>query len=144
MQKIDNQLQEANMQRLFVWMFSVVAALTVLLATAASARIVCHDDFQVVNGGEIASPYCQDNTLASVARGYGRHVSDSEVGRALQILRRRHTSLGGLRLLEGSARRWQAMSRGEIDRLKPEYRVALAEEGYALVNCELAVFKQEA
>jgi len=29
MQKIGNQLQEANMQRLFVWMFSVVAALTV-------------------------------------------------------------------------------------------------------------------
>jgi len=34
--------------------------------------------------------------------------------------------------------------RGDIDRLKPEYRLALARDGYALVRCELAVFKPEA
>ena len=28
--------------------------------------------------------------------------------------------------------------------LKPEYRLALARDGYALVKCELAVFKPEA
>jgi len=39
---------------------------------------------------------------------------------------------------------WQGMQRGEVDRLKPEYRLALAREGYALVKCELAVFKPEA
>jgi hypothetical protein len=39
---------------------------------------------------------------------------------------------------------WQVMSRGEIDQLKPEYRLALARDGYALVKCELAVFKPEA
>jgi len=61
------------MQRLFL----LTALITV--STAASARIVCHDDFQMVNGHEIATPYCQDNTLASVARGYGRRVSDAEV-----------------------------------------------------------------
>jgi hypothetical protein len=38
---------------------------------------------------------------------------------------------------------WQAMSRGDIAKLKPEYRLALTEEGYALVKCELAVFKPE-
>jgi uncharacterized protein YjhX (UPF0386 family) len=27
---------------------------------------------------------------------------------------------------------------------KPEYRLALARDGYALVKCELAVFKPEA
>ena len=39
---------------------------------------------------------------------------------------------------------WQVMHRGEIDKLKPEYRLALARDGYALVTCELAVFKPEA
>ena len=58
---------------------SVIAILTVPLSSAAFAHIVCHDDFQVVNGREIATPYCQDNTLAQVSRAYGRRVSDAEV-----------------------------------------------------------------
>jgi len=58
---------------------SVIAALAVTLSGTAYAHIVCHDDFQVVNGREIATPYCQDNTLAQVSRGYGRRVSDAEV-----------------------------------------------------------------
>jgi len=33
--------------------------------------------------------------------------------------------------------------RGEIDKLKAEYRRAVARDGYALVKCELAVFKPE-
>ena len=39
---------------------------------------------------------------------------------------------------------WQVMSRGEIEKLKAEYRFALARYGYALVRCEAAVFKPEA
>ncbi len=35
------------------------------------------------------------------------------------------------------------MHRGAVDKLKPEYRLALARDGYALVTCELAVFKPE-
>jgi hypothetical protein len=58
---------------------SAIAAFTVPLASTAYAHIVCHEDFQVVNGREIATPYCQDNTLAQVSRGYGRRVSDAEV-----------------------------------------------------------------
>ena len=34
--------------------------------------------------------------------------------------------------------------RGQIEALKPEYRLALARDGYALVKCVLAVFKPEA
>ena len=34
--------------------------------------------------------------------------------------------------------------RGEVESLKPEYRFALARDGYALVKCELAVFNPEA
>jgi hypothetical protein len=33
------------------------------------------------------------------------------------------------------------MHRGEIEKLKPAYRLALARDGYALVPCELAVFR---
>jgi hypothetical protein len=47
--------------------------------SSAHARIVCHDSYQVVAGQEISTPYCQDNNLAQVARGYGRRVSDAEV-----------------------------------------------------------------
>ncbi len=39
--------------------------------------------------------------------------------------------------------RGKGQHRGEIERLKPEYRLALARDGYALVRCELAVFKPE-
>ena len=36
-----------------------------------------------------------------------------------------------------------AAVRGEVEKLKPEYRLALARHGYALVTCESAVFKPE-
>ena len=36
------------------------------------------------------------------------------------------------------------MHRGEIKKLKANYRRALARDGYALVKCEDAVFKPEA
>ncbi len=39
---------------------------------------------------------------------------------------------------------WQGGRQGEIERLKPEYRLALARDSYVLVKCELAVFKPEA
>ena len=38
---------------------------------------------------------------------------------------------------------WQGMRRGEIEKLKPEYRLVPARDGYALARCELAVFKPE-
>jgi hypothetical protein len=38
---------------------------------------------------------------------------------------------------------WQGMQRGEIDKLKANYRRALARDGYVLVQSELAVFKPE-
>jgi hypothetical protein len=33
---------------------------------------------------------------------------------------------------------------GAVEALKPEYRLALARDGYTLVRCEAAVFKPEA
>ena len=48
--------------------------------------------------------------------------------------------------VSGDVRRqgpWQGQHRGEVECLKPEYRLALARDGYMLVRCELAVFKPE-
>jgi hypothetical protein len=58
-----------------------VSVLVMLAASTVASRaaIVCHDDFQVVNGQEIATPYCQDRTLAQVSRSHGREVSDAAV-----------------------------------------------------------------
>lgn len=49
------------------------------LADPAAARIICKDGYQLVNGSLIATPYCQDALVGSVAREYGVKVSDSEV-----------------------------------------------------------------
>ncbi len=54
-----------------------------LIATTSGveARIKCDGPFQVVRGaGAIATPYCEDEYLARVARGYGIRVS----GRAIR------------------------------------------------------------
>jgi len=59
--------------------FPIVAVLSVSVSSSVLARIVCHDQFQVIEGHEIATPYCQDDNLARVARENGRNVSAAEV-----------------------------------------------------------------
>ena len=39
---------------------------------------------------------------------------------------------------------WQGNRRGAVKALRPEYRLALARDGFALVKCEHAVFMPEA
>jgi len=46
-------------------------------ATPADARIRCDGNYQIINGQPHATPYCQDQNLADVARTYGMHVSAS-------------------------------------------------------------------
>ncbi len=59
------------------------AAVFVISALAsinpAAAGIHCSDGYQHVNGSLLATPYCQDQQLAQVARAYGIRVSDSEI-----------------------------------------------------------------
>jgi len=50
-----------------------------LLAGPASAGIKCRDDYQIVQGREISTPYCADNYLARIAREYGVRVSDAAI-----------------------------------------------------------------
>lgn len=50
-------------------------AIAAMTTTPASAKIRCKGPYQVVQGNQIATPYCGDNYLAQVARGYGSSVS---------------------------------------------------------------------
>lgn len=56
----------------------VTAAFLVAAASSASA-IECKEDYQIVQGQAISTPYCRDNNLAAVARTYGFNVSDIAV-----------------------------------------------------------------
>jgi hypothetical protein len=49
-----------------------------VFATPAAA-ISCSGGYQNVQGSPIATPYCQDQQLAQVARTYGLRVSDNEI-----------------------------------------------------------------
>jgi hypothetical protein len=64
--------------RKFVLQASCLAALSVAAAMPASA-IECQGGFQLGDGHPIATPYCEDNNLASVARDYGFSVSGAGI-----------------------------------------------------------------
>jgi len=52
---------------------------------AAQARIACDGNFQMVQGNPIATPYCQEQNLARVARGYGMQVSFESIRRSESV-----------------------------------------------------------
>ena len=63
----------------------VISLATVVLLSAASlhpaaARILCDGEFQITKYGPIATPYCGDQVIASVAHSYGWRDSAAEVG----------------------------------------------------------------
>jgi hypothetical protein len=53
--------------------------LAVANGAPAEAAIKCSNGYQIVNGSEIATPYCQDNLVAQVARQYGFKASEGAV-----------------------------------------------------------------
>ncbi len=57
----------------------LLAVVVVWPVTSAHARIECKDGFQIVDGAWIATPYCEDDYLAVVARDHGMKVSASSV-----------------------------------------------------------------
>lgn len=52
-----------------------------LSAGTAGAKIVCQGAFQIVQGQPIATPYCEDANVATVAQQYGIRVSAREIRR---------------------------------------------------------------
>ncbi|HEY7549392.1 MAG TPA: hypothetical protein VH913_07730 [Hyphomicrobiaceae bacterium] len=57
----------------------LASGLLALTQGGAQAGILCDDNFQIVNGQPVATPYCREMNLARVARGYGWHVTDQAV-----------------------------------------------------------------
>lgn len=58
----------------------VVAGLGVsATADSAAAAIRCNKGFQLVQGSEISTPYCQDEYLAVVAREFGIRTTGARV-----------------------------------------------------------------
>ena len=51
----------------------------VSLASTASAHIACQGNFQVTSQGLIATPYCEEEEIARVARSYGSNVTSAEI-----------------------------------------------------------------
>ncbi len=56
-----------------------VAALGTLAAPVGAGGIKCEKGFQRVQGDLIATPYCQDEYLAQVAREYGFKASGKRI-----------------------------------------------------------------
>lgn len=55
------------------------SAAALLLAAKANAAIQCDGPFQIIQGNKHATPWCQDNYLAAVARSYGMRVSNAAI-----------------------------------------------------------------
>lgn len=60
---------------------TALAAPVFLLAwsPAAEARIKCVNGNQIVQGRPLATPYCQDELVAQVAREHGHRVSGAQI-----------------------------------------------------------------
>ena len=82
---------------------AVAALLALSLAAPAAARIECRGNFQMSKYGLIATPYCEEENIARVARSYGSKVTGAEVrnnpqeGLSLPGLWRRYAPEGRLR-----------------------------------------------
>ncbi len=58
---------------------AAAAVFAISLASPAAARIECRGNFQVSKYGLIATPYCEEEQIARVARSYGERVTGAEV-----------------------------------------------------------------
>jgi hypothetical protein len=55
------------------------ALLIISLTSPVAARIECRGNFQMSKYGPIATPYCEEENIARVARSYGVNVTGAEV-----------------------------------------------------------------
>jgi hypothetical protein len=58
---------------------TLVVGAMLLAGPATAGGIVCHDEYQVVNGQDIHTPYCADGYLAKVARERGLKVTGDQI-----------------------------------------------------------------
>jgi len=76
------------MKSLAIQLTGAMTALALLSASAApaTARINCKGEFQIIKGqGLVATPYCECNRLAEVARQYGMRVGARAICRNVNL-----------------------------------------------------------
>lgn len=65
------------------------AALAIALPSGpANAAIQCDGAYQRNASGEVRTPYCEDQQLAQIARGYGRNVSFAAIRNSYGLKRK--------------------------------------------------------
>lgn len=57
----------------------ILAGSAITLAATNAAAIQCQENYQIVQGQPISTPYCRDGYLAKVARQYGFKTSPAEI-----------------------------------------------------------------
>jgi hypothetical protein len=58
---------------------AAAVVLAISVASPAAARIECRGNFQMSKYGPIATPYCEEENIARVARSYGARVTGADV-----------------------------------------------------------------
>lgn len=63
------------MSKLHAAQVCILGGALLIAAAANASAIECKEDYQIVNGQPISTPYCRDGYLAKVAREYGFKTS---------------------------------------------------------------------
>jgi hypothetical protein len=58
---------------------AALVAASLAAPNQAAARIQCRGNFQITKYGPIATPYCEEEQIAFVARSYGMNVTGAQV-----------------------------------------------------------------
>ena len=61
------------------------AVMTTLFALPAQTAIRCSGGYQHNAGGDVATPFCEQQYLAEVARGYGARVSGAQLSNSMSL-----------------------------------------------------------
>ena len=67
------------MSLIYMALVSLAAGGALAAFAGPAAAIQCKDGFQLVQGNYLATPYCQDDLLAKVARQYGMRLSAAAI-----------------------------------------------------------------
>jgi hypothetical protein len=67
-----------RLSRTYLWCSALLGLMAA--ATPAAARINCDGPFQITSQGPIATPYCEEQTIAAVAQSRGWKVTAAEIG----------------------------------------------------------------
>ena len=66
-------------------LLALAQPITLVQPAQSQSRIICEGNFQIVLGLSVSTPYCREQNLAQVARGYGIPVSAEAIRRSESV-----------------------------------------------------------